>query len=537
MGSDTKAKPAYVIDLDEEGHYVGGTKRSARQRPHVSQKSRSDEKRKSKSDSGTGYKALMSGAIQEVVGMEKEVKMERRKSSASTKSPSKSHNRPPSAHGNKAFPKVAIPRNDHPSHFGISTPTGSTPVVSQYSVSQYPTMSQNIPIRPRAVTTRSAPARPLSYHTAYTGAGYGTGPPLSASAYYAPPPSYPPPSPGYMHYAATPQQEYFTPRTLSQRLGAADPISRTSSAYGSRDPPMHQQIQDAYEDGYASATERSPPRRRPSIRTPTRRDSLSRTSMQAEIDYDREAMPPPPPPARPGILRNRTTEYHIDRTVPDPVYREARPSYRESSSTRRPSTHRNSVSYDLGPDNERVRVETANTSQRRQSYYGQSAATFAPTPASNMEDKMREASTYQEDVSGPSVPLTAEALRRRHAGSSRSTKSSGSRDESDYRKSATTRTTRSGSGEDGDFTIKVKGGQARVMVGGAQIDCTDGGEIEIKRQKSIRNGSERSNSEYGGRIEDRRSRLDRPQGRSRKGSVSGHSYTRSTPHYQMGNFI
>jgi hypothetical protein len=156
-----------------------------------------------------------------------------------------------------------------------------------------------------------------------------------------------------------------------------------------------------------------------------------------------------------------------------------------------------------------------------------------------MEDKMREASTYQEDVSGPSVPLTADALRyrRRDAGSSRSTKSSGSRDESDYRKSATTRTTRSGSGEDGDFTIKVKGGQARVMVGGAQIDCTDGGEIEIKRQKAIRNGSERSNSEYGGRIEDRKSRLDRPQGRSRKSSISGHSYTRSTPHYPMENFI
>jgi hypothetical protein len=86
----------------------------------------------------------------------------------------------------------------------------------------------------------------------------------------------------------------------------------------------------------------------------------------------------------------------------------------------------------------------------------------------------------------------------------------------------------------------VKGGQARVMVGGAQIDCTEGGEIEIKRQKSIRNGSERSNSEYGGtqRIDDRRSRLDRPSGRSRKSSVSGHSghsYTRSSPQHPMSS--
>jgi hypothetical protein len=254
-------------------------------------------------------------------------------------------------------------------------------------------------------------------------------------------------------------------------------------------------------------------------------------------DRDRETMPPPP---RPGILRNRTTEYHPDTSsVPDPS--PYPPTYREPSSARRaPSSHRNSVSYDLGLETERVRVETANTSHRRQSYYGQSAATAPPSGGGGWEDKAREAESYQEDVGGPTIPLTAEALRRRHAGSSRSTKSSGSRDESDYRKSATTRTTRSGSGEENDFTIKVKGGQARVMVGGAQIDCTEGGEIEIKRQKSIRNGSERSNSEYGGtqRIDDRRSRLDRPSGRSRKSSVSGHSghsYTRSSPQYPMSS--
>lgn len=489
----------------------------------------------------------MSGALPGGdMATEKEMKLERRRSSASTKSPSKSHTRPPSSHGNKSFPKIAIPKSDHPSHYGIPTTTRSTPVVSQYPTTQYPTMSQPIPLRPRAVTAQTYP-RPVSYHAAYTAAGYGTGPPLSASAYYQQPqlptPSYPPPSPSYMRYAATPQQEYFAPRSLSQRLGDADPISRTTSAYGSRDPPVYQQIQDAYEEGYISASEGPSARRRSSIRVPSRKDSLSRTSRKAEVDYDRAArealaMPPPPPPVRPGILRNRTTEYHTDSTAPDPIYREARSSYREPSSTRRSSSHRNSVSYDLGPENERVRVETANTGHRRQSYYGQSAATSTPTPASNWEEKIREAANYQEDVSGPSVPLTAEALRRRHAGSSRSTKSSGSRDESDYRKSATTRTTRSGSGEDGDFTIKVKGGEARVMVGGAQIHCSDGGEIEIKRNQSDRIGSsERSYSQYGGRIEDRKSRVDRPQGRSRMSSSSGHSYNKGYPRYAGENFI
>jgi hypothetical protein len=42
-------------------------------------------------------------------------------------------------------------------------------------------------------------------------------------------------------------------------------------------------------------------------------------------------------------------------------------------------------------------------------------------------DKAREAASYQEDVGGPSIPLTAEALRRRHAGFSRSNRSAVSR--------------------------------------------------------------------------------------------------------------
>jgi hypothetical protein len=160
------------------------------------------------------------------------------------------------------------------------------------------------------------------------------------------------------------------------------------------------------------------------------------------------------------------------------------------------------------------------------------------------------------------VPLTAETLKRqqrRHGGSSRSSQS---RDESDYKKSATTRTTRSVTNEnDENVTIKVTG-QARVMVGGAQIHCDEGGEIEIKRQKNLQNDSEPSNSEYGapsygttpgrleererrsrvderrGRVEERRGRVERPTlVRSTKSSHSGHSYHRSTPHYPGENFI
>lgn len=267
----------------------------------------------------------------------------------------------------------------------------------------------------------------------------------------------------------------------------------------------------------------------------------SNSMTKAQADY--AAMPPPASTTRPGILRRSTeyrapTEYTID---PDP-YRDERTQYRDGSRPRRPSSNRHSVSYDLGRGSESVRVEAANSGRRRQSWYEPPVST--PT---GYEDKLHQAATYQEDVAGPTVPLTAETLKRqqrRQAGSSRSTKSSQSRDESDYKKSATTRTTRSMSNDnDENVTIKVTG-QARVMVGGAQIDCNEGGEIEIKRQKSLRNGSERSNSEYGGggggaggggRIEDRRSRVG--PGRSSRSSQSGHSYTRSTPHYPMDNFI
>jgi hypothetical protein len=470
------------------------------------------------------------------------VKIERRKSAGSGSSKSPRKTRPPSTHENNGFPKSSIPgssRRDDPSNFGIPTPASAIPLVSQ-----------PIPRRPRATTaqTYSYPSRPLSYH-AVMPAGDFSRPPLSASAYYQQPvitPPYPPPSPPYMEhlrYTPTPQTEYVQPqaRPLSSRFesiartpsafeptrtqSAFDPIPRTPSAFGARSG--YEGASSYSDDAYASASESATIRR-------DRRDSIRAQSTgmtKAQADY--AAMPPPT--SRPSILRRSTeyrapTEYVVD---PGP-YRDGRTQYRDGSRPRRPSVNRHSVSYDLGSGSEGIRVEAANSGRRRQTWYEQPVS----TPAGGYEDKMHRATSYQADVEGPTVPLTAETLKRqqrRQAGSSRSTKSSQSRDESDYKKSATTRTTRSMSNDnDENVTIKVMG-QARVVVGGAQIDCNEGGEIEIKRQKSLRNGSEPSNSEYGGgRIEDRRSRVDR---RSSRSSQSGHSYTRSTPHYPMDNFI
>jgi hypothetical protein len=545
--SSTKGKPAFMDEFDEgTGKVVRGHRQvaSTKQKPKVSHR---DSRKSRNSPSHTAYPG--EGSSRDAPAVEvvrEEEKNERRKSTSSGSSKSPRKTRPPSAHENKGFPKLSIPtssRREDPANYGIATPTSVRPL-----------LTQPIPHRSRSVTAQSLPSRPVSYHAAMPTNGYSR-PPLSLSAFYQQQPiitpSYPPASPSYLEhvrYTPAPQSEYFQPQATSRPLSsrfepisrppsafeqshtqsAFDPAPRTPSAFGARS--SYEGASSYFDDTYASASEGATIRRerRDSIRVP------SSSMTKAQADY--AAMPPPS--SRPGILRRATeyrapTEYTID---PD-LYRDGRTQYRDGSLPRRPSANRHSVSYDLGRGSESIRVEAANSSRRRQTWYEPPVST-----ATGYEDKLHQATTYQEDVAGPTVPLTAETLKRqqrRQAGSSRSTKSSQSRDESDYKKSASTRTTRSMSNDnDENVTIKVTG-QARVMVGGAQIDCNEGGEIEIKRQKSLRNGSERSNSEYGaGRIEDRQSRVEQSRpSRSSRSEQSRHSYTRSTPHYPMDNAI
>ncbi|KAL2064300.1 hypothetical protein VTL71DRAFT_4794 [Oculimacula yallundae] len=609
MGSD-KAKPAYCEDVDDSnGSAVPDSRRSAKVKPRVSYAEKDryrdrDKDREREKRRGTKHRKSQSDAIypaeqstktaQHIEIMERDLKLERRKSSSSSnKSPRKSA-RPPSSHDNRPFQKSAIPNTSKvdPTHFGIPTVPHSVPLA----------------IRPRALTSQTYP-RPPSFHAAQTPGNHG--PPLSNSAFYQYPtitPSYPPPSPGtsYMNFAApqynasrqlapppqmqygssyqysAPQQYasqytmsaqpqyntpptqaqdgYFAPkatsRPLSARFGdiprsktAFEPEVRTSSAYGNRDtrsPRVYSDYNTSYyDDEYASAAEG------PIIRKPERsirRPSSPSTMSKAEVD----ARAMPPPQRRPSILR-RSSVYNTDPVSdpgPDYYERDSRSEYREEPRARRPSANRHSVSYDLGG----VRIEAANSGRRRKSSYEQPLSAESSDgyeakmqqaskyQGESYEAKLNQAASYQEDTGGPTVNLTAETLRRqqkqrKQGGSSRSTKSSGSRDESDYKKSATTRTTRSGSGDNDDnVTLKVTG-QTRVMVGGMQIDCADGGEISIQRQKSLRNGSERSNSEYGGRIEDRQSRVSRPSGRSRMSSHSGESWTRNPQYPRDGNYI
>lgn len=552
-----------------------GTRRSAvnREKPKVSHKETRPGKSSRRSQETT-YQAEQSTNVAqhlEVSNKEKQVRLERRGSTSSSNKSPRKQNRPPSAHGNHSFPKLSIPNNStrpDSSYYGIPSPAVGIPGAQH-----------NLAIRPRAQTSQTY-SRPSSFYASSTSTG-APAPPLSYSAAFYPSitPSYPPPSPSssYMRYAATPQPtqpqysvapayqtisqgaDYFTPhasaRPLASRFdpiartqSAMDTIPRSGSAFGTRElnpRVFHESYSyeppdgSYYDDGYASANEVATIRRRDSKRASTR---LPAASAFSKAEADSRAMPPPAP--RAGILRRSTAAGYSHEPVGQELeYRDSRKQYRdEPRGPRRPSLNRHSVSYDLDTRDGGVSIEPANTGRRRQSYYN--VASSSGTGASSAyEDQLKQASNYQADVGGPTVPLTAEVLRRqqrREAGSSRSTKSSASRDESDYKKSATTRTTRSGSGNDDEnVTIKVTG-QARVMVGGAQIDCTDGGAIEIKRNQRPRGaGSERSNSEYGEnrRIEDRQSRITRPSARSRISSQSGQSYTRTPQYPPMGNYI
>ncbi|KAI1262158.1 hypothetical protein F5Y18DRAFT_161887 [Xylariaceae sp. FL1019] len=347
------------------------------------------------------------------------------------------------------------------------------------------------------------------------------GPPSFSGSYGAPPPMglphghMPPPPPGQFH------------PDLAQRFAG-----RPSSAMGYRQPSNP----DLYYDHIAD----KPPRKS------SKAGKVTKDSREKE---DRKRMPPPPRP-------KSTRPERAPERVPERVV--LRPQAPQGISRKK------SVGFD---DAEFSDEDVHYTSHRRESgvEYGSSPFknhrhSFAddpifdyeddddyempvppPKPRSRsrrgsrmglgVEDKMRNAAQY---LDGPSSALTAEALRYKNGGSQPSTRSTESRDESEYKHSATTHTTRSSSGED-DITIKIPMG-AVVEVGGARITCKDGGDISVGRNNTSIKGSDRG-TVYG---DDRRSRSDRSGNRLRASSHAAiarglpaperHRYSNS-PHY------
>ncbi|CAD6446823.1 61a05afb-86d4-495c-84da-8c73a494ed94-CDS [Sclerotinia trifoliorum] len=561
----------------------------------------------------TGSEISSPDMVQDVEFAKESKKSRRQSISQKRPSMTAESSRPPQTMKNKETKEhrrsLSVKTDAKPEHYGAPTPVTSrhpqTPVITQ-------PLATTVPVRPRALThaqTYHAGARPSSYHAA-SGSLSSAYPPLSGSAYFKPSHQQsqfqaPPPSPAFSNnYAVVnaPQATgYFQPhdaqpssRSLSARF---EPQQQRLSAYGIRDEPAqtprmitggyereYHYSEDDYDDSYGSSVEDPISRTiMSSIRVPSGLPSRTNSSTVSESNFskadsthsreshysevetsynknktkksrarrDSEAMPPPPLPSAKPALRRPTVEMPVydDNLSQYSVeeYHEETP--RPVQRPRRPSPHRNSISYDVSDlprEAERFKVETASKNKRRQSYYGQStsaSSTQASTSGSSgYNAKLSAATNYLEEVSGPSIPLTAEALRkeqrRQAAGSSRSTKSSDSRDLSDYRGTQTTRTTRSGG--DDNVTIEVKG-QATVTVGGAEIHCEDGGKIQIHRSEKIRDGSQATTSEYGQGQghgygpkllddRDRRSRLDRSDSQTTRPRMrSQHSYTRVSP--------
>jgi hypothetical protein len=360
--------------------------------------------------------------------------------------------------------------------------------------------------------SRPRHTRPASYQ------GHAQ-PPLSRSAFYQPPhlppPSFPPPSfiggppprplpvPHQIPYPPGRPTDYpMQSRSLSARFG-----DRPQSAMG------HRQYSSGYDEE---------PTREKSV---SRRSSVSRkTSSKHE---DRLRMPPP---QRPSSAR---PPEHSDRLVLRPSPRKS-VGFDETDSTgdgqlyqhdygrahmeRR--SRRDSFGDDSNVDLESYRQEPASRS-RRNSHY-------------NVDDKYHDvyntAAQYQAGVNGSgALSLTADTLQHvKNGGSSRSTRSSASRDESDWKHSATTGYTRSSSADD-DITITVPNG-AVIEVNNTKIHCGEGAGMTIGRGGASRGGSDRATSIY---EDERTSRSDRRMSRTRAPSQPRlPEYPRALPYPQ-----
>ncbi|KAI6246840.1 hypothetical protein HI914_04969 [Erysiphe necator] len=340
--------------------------------------------------------------------------------------------------------------------------------------------------------------------------------------------------PPLQEYSYPPTQEYSyppLPRTTSRSLAARfqvrdqpwdrsiDPISRTASAFGTRDFPR--QRSRTLEEGYESASDSHFLRNRAHER---------RVGAIGARSHPRES------------FNSESTSGNLlprDRYIRGSQPRESSSSNtksQESSRARRPS-----VSFDLSHKDENPKFEPpANSSRRRQCCYDQST----PESFTDYESKLKMASSYQEEAMGPNAPLPKRLdapqlrkLQKRLDNTNRTSKSSASRDGSDLRKSET-RTNRSGSpSEDQNVTIKVLTGSARVTLGGAQIDCSEGGAIEIKHDKVFgrRPSPEYINSEPSVDDHERRHRLEKQYGRPRVSSRA-HRHSPDDSDYYNGSY-
>lgn len=391
--------------------------------------------------------------------------------------------------------------------------------------------------RPRATS------RPYSFHEGQpppSGQGY---PPI-AYPRGMPPPNHPYP------YAYSPQPP--------PNAGPPPPMINGPGFYDMAPPmePPNESLRRRFDSGPVSPMqppETSPIYGPPEVSGPR---IIRRPSENRRHEQDRQRMPPPehiprrasttlpshpapfqPPPGGPPAngrpVRTRAPSYHrrsvdldyeYDYYVADnEVFDDVPPQHYDARYTEVARPRRGSTVYE-----DTVRMPTG----RRSSVYGSAVAReqlgLERTYTSG-EDKYKRAMAYQDEVTGgPQLPLTAESLRavKRSGPSSRSTRSSESRDDSDYRRSHSTAITGASSvGLDHAVTIQVNSD------GSFDIRNGEGRTITVTHPPGVsQGGSERGASKYR-QIEDGRGRIEHQvlPHRTRASSRSD-SYSRGYTH-------
>ncbi|KAI0169485.1 hypothetical protein GGR52DRAFT_469000 [Hypoxylon sp. FL1284] len=500
MAKKSAPSVAYFEEVDDEDHIVPGT--SPKYARSTAQSSPSKEKPntgRARKDSSRRESTSPTAALSDSELTEPPLRSSRDSARLKMKEDKKRSSlvvkQRPAARTRKTAPAPSSRMSDESAYYGID-PSQTVATASS--------------ARPRART------RPESY--------YGQRPPLSTSAYAHqhpphaqppqpspfPPPSFPPPGqwmgppPPPMAHALVHQPipsppsypEYNGPRDLASRF------RRPQSAMGFHHPSKSHDLEPTKEKAVARRT-----------------SSARKTSKEHD---DSRRMPPPPRPA--STQPNRMERLVFRPPPPHTATRRKSVGFEDDDldgeSTMYKAVARREVEYGSGAlprPRRRSSFDAESTFDVGDSYEIEPASRSRRNSYYNFEDKIRNASQYQDDVAGGNVPpLTAEALRRvKNGGSSRSTRSSASRDESDYRQSATTRTTRSSDGDD-DITIKLPIG-AVIEVGNTKIHCRDGGDINIGRNGVGRGGSDQTTN-YS---DDHKSRVERAPTRTRASSQAG----------------
>lgn len=526
MSGRNRPSPACVVDADESGNPIEDTLRYAssaaaaspspvKERPNTG-RARKEKKRSESSPLITTHTHTDSDSTTIHPHRERELKKskEREKALSPTNGSKKlmpSSRPPPVKH--KTAPAHPKREAESGAYFGVD-PTTIAPATSRPRAKSRPSSYYGSSSKPPLANAR--------YYQSQT-PGPGMGQSFPPPPWVPPPPGppgppgpplglpgppihgYPPPSqsPVIMQGPPPPPPDYHRP--LEARFGS---FPRPQSALSFRQPPRA--LEYEYDE---------PP---PTLdRSLVRRPSTNRKASKHNDD-DRAMMPPPPrrpqsarpnsvsfppPPSTPASRRRVGFNEEQDQDEfpflsdlsPLPSYEYGSMPFRPRG--RAPSIGATDITYE--PD---YQTEVAGRSLRRNSYYG--GGELSLSSGSGYEEQVRAATRYQDDaMGGPSLPLTTESLRKvRNGGSSRSTRSSGSHDESEYR-TATTRTTHT-SNNDEDVTIRVKGNTV-LKVGGAEMQCHDGAEINIISRGGA--GFRLGSDDY----DDRETRIDIPTSRSK----------------------